>query len=98
MKVFQVEERKGNIRIKQVARTNIPTRLSCFNVITTIKLDDIVLFTVQYVSKKMTTPSRKLRHIAEASLTFFTKQMRLGMGQNPFFDVLLCFLGVCKVL
>ena len=52
MKVSQVEERKGNIRIKQVARTNIPTRLSCFNVITTIKLDDNVLFTVQCVSKK----------------------------------------------
>ena len=50
VKVFQVEERKGNIRIKQVARTNIPTRLSCFNVITTIKLDDNVLFTVQCVS------------------------------------------------
>ena len=47
MKVFQVEERQGNVGIKQqVARTNIPTRLSCFNVITTIMFDDTVLFTV----------------------------------------------------
>ena len=50
MKLSQVEERKGNIGIKQVAKTNIPTRLSCSNVITTIKLDDIVLFTVRGVS------------------------------------------------
>ena len=50
------------------------------------------------LGKKMTTPSRKLQHIAEASLTVFTKQIRVGMGQNPFFEVLLCFVGFCKVL
>ena len=34
----------------------------------------------------MTTPSRKLRHIAEASLTVFTEQIGVGKGQTPFFD------------
>ena len=58
----------------------------------------LLCFSKECSNKKMTTLSRKLRHIAEASLTVFTKQMRVGMGQNPFFDVLLCFVGFCKVL
>ena len=52
----------------------------------------IMIFRVFRVAKvgflnkeKMTTPSRKLRHIAVASLTVCTKQMGVGNGQKTLF-------------
>ena len=38
--------------------------------------------------KKMTTPSRKLRHTAEASLTVFTSERGGRNTKNPYFNVL----------
>ena len=46
----------------------------------------------------MTTPSRKLRHIAEASLTVLTNGMGGGGDKKIVFDVLSCVERFCKVL
>ena len=49
--------------------------------------------------KKMTTPSRKLRHTAKASLTVFTAEKGGGDKNSfiPFFcNVLYCFVTFCN--
>ena len=63
--------------------------LPLLNIVTERSIDEYVIWPNL---KKMTTPSRKLRHTAEASLTVFPSYVRLGKHILLFLKVLYRFV------